>query len=384
MMNLTDEILTLFKLFNNAGHKLYIVGGAVRDYLLHRKIEDFDFSTSATPEEVIQLLDGYHLDTYQSNLGSIKVHTSNNVYEITTFRKEIGVKDYRYPGNVEFVDSLKEDVLRRDFTINALGYSPDEGIVDYLDGVNDLNNYMIRFIKDTKDSINEDPIRLIRALRFSLLLNFKISTDDLTIFNKLSFKVNDLGRIKYDELLKLFKINGCKEHLIKYFTIYQNAYSCIFNDKIKNILSSDIKIEHLKYVMAYYYPDVDFRFNKKDKNILKGLKEINSFGQDLYYTKLLMIEYNDVLNDILDIAEYLGIYVKNIIKNKQLIETNNHALSIKDLAISYQDLECMEIETKYYSKILRYLLNKVLIDNELNNKEELIKLVKEIKDDKLN
>ena len=374
-MKLNNDVIKLFKLFNKSGHKLYIIGGAVRDYLLNKDIEDYDFATTAKPSEIINILSSYSLDTFQEKLGSIKVHLNNKTYEITTFRKEVGVKDYRYPSEVVFVDTLKEDVLRRDFTINALAYNIDEGIVDYLDGISDLNNKVIKFIKSTKNSINEDPIRLIRALRFSKALDFKISEEDLLLFKELAYKINDLGKIKYDELLKLFKINGCKDHLIKYFDIYKKAYPDIFNDKFKEILKTNINNLYLKFIICYINPNVDLSLNKIDKLVLDGLNKINCANNDLYYTKLLMIEYKEHLNTILEILSYINEDVYKIIENVKYIQDNNCALGVKDLDINYLDLESLGIPKNNYSKVLKYLLDEVLHNDKLNNKESLIRLI---------
>ena len=291
-MKLSKDVVQLFELFNRAGFKLYIIGGAVRDYLLNREIKDYDFCTDAKPWEMEEILKGYNIDTYQSNLGSVKIHLNNNVYEITSFRREFGVKDFRYPNKIEFVSELKEDVLRRDFTINSLAYSINDGIVDCLNGISDLNNGKIKFIKDCKESINEDPIRLIRALRFSKLLDFKISDEDLNVFLETASLVNDLGKIKYDELFKLFEIKGCKKFLLKYFNIYKNSYPILNNCEFINVLNSDLDESCLKYVLLYFINDLSL-MNKKDQIIIRGLNNIKILDIDLYNTKLLMIEYKE-------------------------------------------------------------------------------------------
>ena len=306
-MKLNDDIIKLFKIFKENNFILYIIGGAVRDYLLNRPIDDYDFATSATPNEMIKILDGYKLDTYQSKLGSIKVHINKRVYEITTFRKELGVKDIRYPEKTVFVRKLEEDIQRRDFKINTLAYNPDYGIVDCLNGINDLKLKQIKFVKNTIESINEDPIRLVRALRFSLLLDFSICNDDIEIFNHYAYLVKSLGKIKYDELLKLFKINGCKEFILKYFNIYKQVYKELGNEICIDIFNSDIDEESLKYVLFLNVDDYNLLdFNKTDKLIIKGIKSIDLTNHDLYYTKLLMIEYKELLNKILIIMKYLN------------------------------------------------------------------------------
>lgn len=376
-MKLNDDIEKLFKIFKENNFKLYIIGGAVRNYLLSRPIDDYDFATSATPDEIIKILVGYKIDTYQSKLGSIKVHINKRIYEITTFRKELGVKDIRYPEKTLFVSCIEEDVVRRDFTVNTLAYNPDCGIVDCLNGINDLMLKRIRFVKDTVESINEDPIRLIRALRFSLLLGFSISEEDLELFNNYAYLVEKLGKIKYDELFKLFKIIGCKKFILKYFNIYKQVYKELDNEMFKNVLNSDIDDDLLRYIVAVNIDDYSLlSFNKIDKIIIKGLKSIDVINDDLYYTKLLMIEYKELLDKILVLIKYLNNYPSKIIDNIKLIKSENHCLNVKDLKITYLDLEMLNIPKNEYAKAFNYLFNIVLKDNSLNNYEQLIEIIK--------
>ena len=278
-MKLNNDIIELFTLFKKSNYQLFIIGGAVRDYLLKRKIEDYDFATDATPSEMIEILKGYKIDTYQALLGSIKVHLNKKVYEITTFRKDIGVKDLRYPNEIVFVKNLCEDVQRRDFTINTLAYNADLGVVDSLNAINDLNMKQIKFVKNTIESIKEDPIRLIRALRFSLLLGFEINEADLKLFCENASLVNELGKIKYDELFKLVKIEGCKSFIIKYFNVYKKAYPQLDNIKFIDILKSDIQEELLKYILIYYFNDESLlNLNKCDRVIIDGIRKIDIFN----------------------------------------------------------------------------------------------------------
>lgn len=375
-MKLNNDIVKLFKLFEKNNYKLYIIGGAVRNYLLGKNVEDYDFTTDATPNQMIKILSGYKLDTYQSELGSVKVHINKRVYEITTFRKELGVKNIRYPNETLFVSSLEEDLLRRDFTINTLAYNPIDGIVDCLDGISDLSLKKIRFVKDPLISIKEDPIRLVRALRFSLLLGFNISLNDLDIFNQNAYLVSTLGKIKYDELLKLFKIKGCKEFILMHFNIYKQIYNEFNDDVIERILKSDICEGLLKYVIAVNISDYALLdFNKKDIIIMKGLKVIDVKNEDLYYTKLLMIEYKDLLDKILDLKNYLNGNSSKIIDNMKLIKKEKHCVSISELKITYLDLENLNINKKEYTKVFKYLLDMVLKDNSLNDYDKLISLI---------
>ena len=174
-MILPKEVEELTRSFRTHNEKLYIVGGAVRDYLLGNTPYDFDFTTTALPDKLLTILEGYKLDTYKLDLGSVKVIIDDKKYEITTLRVENGVINTRYPEEIKFTNDLRLDSLRRDFTINALYY--DGKVYDYHHGIDDLKAKIIRFIGDPKTRIKEDPVRILRAIRFSLLLGFNIDND---------------------------------------------------------------------------------------------------------------------------------------------------------------------------------------------------------------
>ena len=195
-MILKDDVQNLIDLFKNKGFKLYIVGGAVRDYLMGNVPYDYDFTTDALPEDIINILNGYHLDTYQAKLGSIKVKINSEMYEITTLREEHGVINTRYPKELKFTNDLKLDSLRRDFTINAVYYY-DGNIYDYHQGKKDIDNKIIRIIGETKRRIEEDPIRILRAIRFSLKLNFSIDQELFKLFS-----LNNVDICKYIDIFK--------------------------------------------------------------------------------------------------------------------------------------------------------------------------------------
>ena len=373
-MKLDANVKCLFEVFKSCNKKLYIVGGAVRDYLLGNESYDYDFTTDATPDEIIEILHDYQLDTYQKDLGSVKVHLGNNIYEITTMRKEYGVTNYRYPEKVIFVNDLKDDVLRRDFTCNALGYNPDEGVVDYINGINDIRNKLIKFIIDPSESISLDPIRLIRALRFSKTLGFDIDENTYSIMSSNAFKVSFLGVIRFNELFRLLSIDDSYEFIKKHFTIYAAAYPEINQDIFKKLLDSNINYKLLKIAICFV-AKIDISLTKEELNILDGLKLVNYQDQSLYNTKLLLIKYQNNFEHILEILSALG-YVKEFYNNLNIIRNENHPLYIKDLKITYLDLENLGVNKKYYTKLLKHLLNEVLLDKSKNSKDKLIECIK--------
>lgn len=162
---------------NQAGFEVYFVGGCVRDTLLRRPLHDVDLATSAYPQEIKQIFP-QTIDTGIEH-GTVTVIYQKKAYEITTFRTESGYQDYRRPDKVEFVRSLKEDLKRRDFTINALAMNSQGEIIDLFAGIADLQQRQIRAVGVAADRFHEDALRMLRAVRFQAQLNFTIEKQTL-------------------------------------------------------------------------------------------------------------------------------------------------------------------------------------------------------------
>lgn len=166
------KALPVVQTLTQAGYEAYFVGGSVRDLLLNRHIHDVDIATSAYPEEVKQLFER-SIDTGIQH-GTVTVLYDDDSYEITTFRTESGYQDYRRPDHVEFVQNLEEDLKRRDFTINALAMDEHGNIHDLFNGLDDLNQGLIKAVGDPEKRFNEDALRMMRAVRFMSQLKFSL------------------------------------------------------------------------------------------------------------------------------------------------------------------------------------------------------------------
>ena len=366
-----EVALKLLEEITACGFKAYIVGGFVRDYILGINSNDIDITTSATPKDIKEIFEDSCLPS--EDYGSVTVIKKGIRFEITTFRKEIGYIDNRRPAEIKYIDDLYEDLLRRDFTINALAYHPNQGIVDYLGGINDLNNRIIKFIKDPNISIVLDPIRLIRALRFSLTLGFDIDENDYRVMIKECKRVSELGKIRFDELERICNIDGVKTHLLKHYNIYLAAYPELKNILLK-ALNSDFDIRNLKYLL-FDKQELNC-LSKEDIKIQEGINEVINSRTDLYNTKLLYIKYNDKLDIIFDVLELMDKDVSLLKYNLELIRNNNFCLKIKDLSISYKDLEELGVPQNKYSIYLNELLDIVLKDDKLNNRKILLDILK--------
>ena len=175
---------TIINTLEKSGFKAYIVGGAVRDMLMNKTPHDFDIATSALPEQIKKIF-RRTIDTGLKH-GTVTVVENNVGYEVTTFRSESGYTDSRHPDSVNFITSIEEDVKRRDFTINAMAYNPHNGLFDCVGGTNDLENKIVRCVGVPEVRFSEDPLRMLRAVRFAAQLNFEIDSECERAIKKLA------------------------------------------------------------------------------------------------------------------------------------------------------------------------------------------------------
>ncbi len=195
-MNGLDFYHLLAAEFKKKGFSLYLVGGTVRDLLLFRPITNYDCVTDATPSEVKEVLSNYKLDGSFEKYGVMTLKNEGLHYDIVTFRKEKHYKDSRHPTKIEYVKSINEDFPRRDFTINGLYMDSNNVIIDLVEGQKDLENRVIRTIGDAKARIVEDPLRIVRAVRFALDLDFSLEKKLAKVMKRKSKLLRKLNPIK--------------------------------------------------------------------------------------------------------------------------------------------------------------------------------------------
>ena len=197
-----EIFLSLAKLFNKNGYRLYMIGGTTRDFLLGKEVLDYDFVTDATPEEIKVFLPdaNYHF----AKFGTIRTKVEGVHVDITTLRKEGKYVDFRHPKEISFTKDINEDYVRRDFTINAIYMDEDFKIIDPSNGVKDLKDGIIRFIGDPETRIKEDPLRILRAERFETKLNFKIEDSSYAAMKKYRYLLDKINPDKINEEMRKF------------------------------------------------------------------------------------------------------------------------------------------------------------------------------------
>lgn len=216
-IELPQYIKDILARFNDEGFEAFCVGGAVRDSLLLKEPFDWDITTSALPEETKKLFFDMRVIETGIKHGTVTVISNGFPVEITTYREDGAYLDSRHPENVFFTKSLKEDLARRDFTVNAIAYSDKTGLVDYFGGENDIYNSIIKTVGDPDKRFKEDALRILRALRFSATLGFKIEEGTKEAIHKNRELLRDISAERISqELTKMLVGQNIFEILTEY------------------------------------------------------------------------------------------------------------------------------------------------------------------------
>lgn len=344
------------KLVEN-GFKAYIIGGYTRDKLLGIKSFDIDIATSATPEEIKAI---FGLDNARDNYGSIYFQDGIYSIDITTFRKDLNYKD-RHP-LVEFVSTLKEDVLRRDFTINSIGMDIKGNYIDYLNGIEDLENKLIKSIGNADTKFREDPLRMLRAVRFATTLDFKIEDNTLksVVKNKELVKSLSKSRVK-EEITLILKSNNALNGLTMLNDLgVLKLLEIEYNPEYKVVDSIPGMWAQLNYSSAY-------TFSKKETREINNIRSILDKG---------VITEEDIYNYTLDTSLIAG-YILDI-PNSTILDIYKR-MPIKrdrDLALNGGDIiKLLGKKENNIKDIKQDLINNILsgnLSNEFKSLKEYI------------
>lgn len=217
MLEIPSEVKVVAKKLAENKHESYLVGGCLRDLLMDRTPHDWDLATSATPAELQKIFPD---SVYENQFGTVGVKTNSEnpdlkIIEITTFRKEGRYTDKRHPDEVSFAKNIEDDLARRDFTVNAMAWSPKRGIVDPFGGEKDLKKKIIRAVGEPAERFNEDALRLMRAVRFSAQLDFDIEKETLAAIKKSAGLIEFIAKERIrDELSKLLIADKAAEGIV--------------------------------------------------------------------------------------------------------------------------------------------------------------------------
>ena len=351
---MNEKIRLVLSKIKDKGFEAYLVGGFVRDYFLGRETYDVDIATSALPKDIIEI---FNLNTStEDNYGSISFKDKTYNYEITTYRKDISYES-RKP-QVEFVNDIKIDVQRRDFTINSLYMDIDGNIIDELNGVEDLKNRTIRCIGNINDKMIEDPLRILRTIRFAALLDFEIE-ENLYFYikqNKELIQTLSYTR-KKEELDIIFKSKDVSRGIEMIKSLGIEKYLDI---KINDV----IPCNNYLGIWAQIEASDKYPFTNQELNTIDAVKKVIKYG---IIDNIVLYQYGLFVSIIAgEILGYPKSYISEIYKDMPIY-------SSKDIAINGDDImSILKIKpSEKISKIFEDLELNILHDNIKNEYEEL-------------
>lgn len=439
-IQLPPKVNQIMQTLQANGFEAYAVGGCVRDSILGRKPDDWDITTSATPQETKQLFQ----KTFDTGIehGTITVLLGKDAYEVTTYRVDGKYEDSRHPSEVTFTRSLKEDLLRRDFTMNAMAYNDKEGLVDIFGGMDDLQNRCIRCVGNAEERFREDALRILRAVRFAAQLDFEVEEETKQGIRRLAPTLANISaeRIQVELVKMLVSPNpgllrmayelGITQVILPEFdvmmqTTQETPHHCysvgehtlravelVRAEKTLRLtmLLHDVAKPKMKSVDdtgRAHFKKHDLEGTQMAKAILRRLK----FDNDTINKVTKLVAYHDyrmeaeprlvrrAMNRIGEdlFAEYLEVRMADTLaqsayqreeklQNLQDIRScyeeimeNKQCVSLKELAVTGSDLIADGMMPgKEIGHVLNLLLEQVLEKPELNDKETLLRLRKEM------
>jgi len=440
MFKIPKGVLNIIEVLRQNGFSAYVVGGSIRDILLGMPVYDWDITTSASPQQVTALFD--KVVPTGIKYGTVTVLLKDGDFEVTTFRCDEKYSDGRHPDKISFTKDIKEDLARRDFTVNAIAYDPiEDKLIDPFGGRQDLEKKIIRAVGEPLERFKEDGLRALRACRFAAKLEFSIEDATLRAISKTLriFKKVAAERVR-DEIIKMMsseKPSSGFEYMRKagllkmilpelekcvgveqpkafhvYDVYYHSIYACDAAPKELPLvriaaLLHDISKPACKKGDTFY--DHDNAGAAAAKKILKRLKFSNDDIKEVVnLIKNHMFNYTQEWSDsavrrfikrvgpdnledlfILRISDMKAMereidpgYLKELKSRVRKVLEEENALDISDLEVSGMDvMKALKIkESPKVGKVLNALLEQVLDDPGLNKRQSLLKIIRQYKD----
>lgn len=392
----------LSKLKEN-GYQAYVVGGAVRDFLMGKTPHDYDLTSDALPSQISDVFKDFYQEHSGEKHGTIRVIIDYKPIEITTFRCDEGYTDYRRPDNVEFVKDVYIDSKRRDFSINAFYYSEGH-IYDFHEGLEDLNNKVIKTIGNPSARFHEDALRILRAIRFSAKLGYEIESKTKTALLDCKEELNLIAKERIlIELKEISSTSNFFRNIKEYFSIFKLIIPCLdkIGNSIDDIYNFDTKsygdyIASLSALFSLREINNDFMpwrlFIKMDNESINAIKTLiklkdinfnNSFDDD-YINGLILLSkpvdinvFKNYLINLYNLKRFKNDDIDSILNRVDILSEGNTPYSLKDLEIDGNDLLKLGIEkNQYFKEILNEVLLRCNQGDLNNNRNEEIEFVK--------
>lgn len=367
---LPEEILYILQTLQEHHKEAYLVGGSVRDLLMNRPVHDYDITTNALPNETMKIFEEAGCKVLPTGLqhGTISVLLSNQTIEITTYRVESDYLNHRAPSSVSFTRNLVDDLSRRDFTINAIAYHPEEGFIDPYQGRTDIENKIIRCVGNAQERMQEDALRILRALRFHTSLNFSIEEQTQTAIRenahllpyvskeRIQTEFNKILLSDYPDTLTMLR----SYHVLPYIL---NSYEIIYDVHQHNpwhvydiFTHTDVALNHsigypLASKLAIIFHDIGkVKTQTFDEHGIAHYKKHPLVSTDIAVAVLKDMKYsNAVIEEVRTLILYHDYYVK---ENRRVLRRFlSHLDNKEDLAQRVLDVQLADDMAKNKERV---------------------------------
>lgn len=438
MINIPSDVKRVMDILTDGGYKAYIVGGCVRDSVMNREPNDWDVTTNASPEKIKELFASFRTVDTGIQHGTVLIVSGKTPVETTTFRIDGEYTDNRHPDSVTFTANIKDDLARRDFTVNAMAYNETDGLIDPFGGIYDIKNKIIRCVGDADTRFNEDALRIMRAVRFASALGFSIeeNTAQAIIRNenllsgiacerlsselmkllcgenvftvlrdyrsvigvfmpelKLEFDFKQYGKKHgYDVWMHtVHTVNNIENDPILRLTMLLHDTGKIATHKLDENGNSTFKnhaavggviaqniLRRLKFSKEYI-STVSYLVSIHDKEVPETREDVKEYIRDLgeeNFIRLMKIRRADKSGLAKEFRDIADKLIFAYTTFDDVIE-KDEPCTLKQLAVSGNDIKKI-IPAAHIGDALNYLLGCVIRNPEKNTKEELISLAKKI------
>lgn len=382
-IQIPPQVERIIEKLNQNGFEAYAVGGCVRDTLLGREPEDWDITTSARPEEVKRLF-RRTIDTGIEH-GTVTVMLERTGYEVTTYRIDGEYEDGRHPRHVEFTSNLLEDLRRRDFTINAMAYSHETGIVDAFGGMQDLERHVIRCVGEAMERFTEDALRILRAVRFSAQLDFDIEAETMSAIPVIAPNLAKVSRERIQmELTKLL----CSDHPERIFKVYETGMSTFVSPAFAALPWETAQLSSALPPVKYVRWAAFLRCAHSKDEAVRVLRDLKLDNDTIGKVNTLVLWSGAPLSpdagqvrrmmsrmepEVWDVLMELNGYGEDIRALTRRIREDGDCLSLRELAVKGQDLiEAGMKPGREIGGVLNKMLEHVLQYPADNKKEVLM------------
>lgn len=377
----------LMQVLSGAGEESYIVGGSLRDSLLGKSPDDYDLATSADPARMCEVFADYRVIETGLKHGTLTVICDGHPVEITAFRVDGGYTDSRHPDSVSFTRSIEEDLARRDFTVNAMAYNCERGLVDLFGGQEDLGARVIRAVGEPERRFGEDALRIMRAFRFSAQLGFEIEKGTLLAAESCREGLYNIARERIaTEFFKLLASDGAQSALLQMRD--SNILDCVLCGRIPSERLISLVCELPRSAAARFgfllceYSEADAReviaslkcSNEQKKTALAAFRGASILVREQKDTSRLLCELGGNARYALCASIVLGLSARETL---EWLESDHAPHSISELAVNGGDMMRIGFYGRDIGEVLSYLLSRAIDSPEINDRESLLALAKE-------